>query len=139
MTQPAPNRRRAARGFTLIEVLISVLVFSLGILGAVGLQVRLQQATVQNGDRARASMLADEIAAVMWARQSTDIATTYNSYYTAWQQAVSAPTAAGLPSGSGTVSVDPTTKVATITITWMPTYSAASATSSVFKTTVVIP
>lgn len=128
--------RRRARGFTLIEVLISILIFSFGILGAVGMQARLQQASVQNGDRARASMLADEMAAMMWAHGSVNIPSIDSSFYTAWQSHVASPSTSGLPSGAGTVALDSTGKVATIKITWTPTSQASSST---FKTTVVIP
>jgi len=130
-------RRRAVRGFTLIEVLIAILIFSFGILGAVGMQVRLAQVTLQNGDRARASMLADEMASQMWLKRSVDIATADSVFYSKWQTRVSTPGTSGLPQGQGSVTLDTATgKIATIKITWVPT-NQTNANS--FQTSVVIP
>jgi type IV pilus assembly protein PilV len=129
-------RRRAARGFTLIEVLIAVLIFSVGILGTLGMQVRLAQATVQNGDRARASMLADEVASQMWLKRSADIANADSAFYTAWKTRVATPATSGLPQGGGVVSYATSTKISTITITWTPTNQTSSHS---FVTSVVIP
>lgn len=130
------SRRRTARGFTLIEVLISILIFTVGILGAVGMQVRLSQATVANGDRARASMLADEVASQMWLKHSADIANADSNFYNAWTSRVSNPSTSGLPQGTGTVSYSTTTKISTITITWIPPNQSSSHS---FVTSVVIP
>jgi len=127
-------RRRAARGFTLIEVLISVLIFTVGILGAVGMQAKLTQATLQNGDRARASMLADEMASQMWIKNSADIANADSTFYGKWQSRVSTPSTSGLAGGSGTVSYSTATKVSTITISWSNQNGSHS-----FATSVVIP
>ncbi len=134
---PFPRRvAKAEDGFTLIEVLISILVFSLAILGAVGMQARLLQASTQNADRSRASLLANEMVSWMWGQQTTtvDQATLKN-----WTARVGTPTVDGLPGGTGTVTTDPTTKVATVTITWRPPAMAATATPNQYVTTVVIP
>ncbi len=128
------SRRHAARGFTLIEVLVSVLIFTVGILGAVGMQARLTQSTLQNGDRARASMLADEVASQMWAVRSADIANADSNFYSAWTTRVGNPATSGLPQGTGAVSYSTTTKVSLITITWVNQSGSHS-----FVTSVVIP
>lgn len=139
MTAPS-SRRRAARGFTLIEILVSILIFSVGILGAIAMHAKLQKATVQNGDRARASMLADEMASLMWARQTTNPAdTTLATDYAAWQSRVAATSVTGLPSGVGTVNYNSTTKISTIKVTWRPTTMASTDTANSFVTSVVIP
>jgi type IV pilus assembly protein PilV len=140
MTAPAFPRRRAARGFTLIEVLVAILIFSVGILGAIGMQAKLQQSTSQNGDRARASMLANEMASQMWALQTVDPSdSSLVTVYSAWQTRVATPSgsgAAGLPSGAASVAYNSTTKTSTIIIKWRE----PSATSdSTFQTSVVIP
>ena len=126
--------RRTARGFTLIEVLIALLIFTVGILGTLGMQVRLAQATVQNGDRARASMLADEVASQMWLKRSADIANADSAFYKAWKTRVATPTTSGLAQGSGVVSYATGTKISTITITWTNQTNSHS-----FVTSVVIP
>jgi len=143
MTAPACPRR-ASRGFTLIEVLISILIFSVGILGAIGMQAKLQQSTTQNGDRARASMLANELASQMWARQTVDTSSdaTLATAYAAWQTRVATSTgtgATGLPNGAGSALYNSSKKTSTITITWKAPNAAAAAASSSFSTSVVIP
>jgi type IV pilus assembly protein PilV len=135
MNPHSSSRHRTVRGFTLIEVMISILIFSFGILGAVGMQARLAQATVRNGDRARASLLADELASQMWLKQSVNIPSN-DPFYTAWATRVATPTTSGLPSGSGSFALDSTNKIATIKITWTPTNQSSQ---SSFKTSVVIP
>jgi type IV pilus assembly protein PilV len=134
---PRPPRRRAA-GFTLIEVLVAILLFSVGILGLVGMQARLLQATAQNGDRARASMLANELVSAMWAQQSVDVPAATLS---AWQSRVGDPSTAGLPNGLGSVAYATASgiKTATITITWKAPAAPAAAASSSFTTSLVIP
>lgn len=134
MNAHSSRRHRGARGFTLIEVLISILIFSVGILGAVAMQARMAQVTVQNGDRARASMLADEVASQMWLKHSADIANADSNFYKAWVTRVSTPTTAGLSQATGAVSYASSTKISTITITW-----SNQSTSHSFVTSVVIP
>jgi type IV pilus assembly protein PilV len=57
---------RRAGGFALIEVLVSVLLFAIGILGLVGLQASMTQAQTSSKVRADAANLADELVAIMW-------------------------------------------------------------------------
>jgi type IV pilus assembly protein PilV len=61
------RRRRAGQsGFMLIEVLISILVFSLGVLALVGLQTISIKQSTDAKYRADAVMLANEIIGEMW-------------------------------------------------------------------------
>jgi len=53
--------RRQDRGFTMIEVLISILIMTLGLLGLAGLQVRAQQAELESYQRAQALILAQDM------------------------------------------------------------------------------
>jgi type IV pilus assembly protein PilV len=131
--------RRRARGFTLIEVLVAILIFSFGVLGVVGMQARMLQSSTQNGDRSRASLLANEMASTMWTQQSVTLTGTMLSD---WQALVIDPTKSGLPNASGTVSYATVGGVttATITVTWRPVNAASAASSNnQFTTTVVIP
>jgi len=66
---PRPHTHRATThqaGFALIEVLISVLLFAIGILGIVGLQATMTQTQTESKVRADAANLIDELATVMW-------------------------------------------------------------------------
>lgn len=60
-----PSRSRTG-GFALVEVLISVLLFAIGILGLVGLQASMTQAQTDSKVRADAANLVDELATLMW-------------------------------------------------------------------------
>ncbi|MDV7210386.1 type IV pilus modification protein PilV [Azotobacter beijerinckii] len=50
------------RGVTLIEVLVTVLILSIGLLGMAGLQVRLQQSEMEAYQRAQALLLLSDMA-----------------------------------------------------------------------------
>ena len=58
--------RRATGGFALVEVLVAVLLFTIGILGLVGLQAAMTQTQTESKVRADAANLVDELATVMW-------------------------------------------------------------------------
>jgi type IV pilus assembly protein PilV len=131
------RRCAPATGFTLIEVLVSILVFSFGLLGLVGMQARILQASTQNADRARASLLANEIVSVMWAKQTTAITTLPD--YKSWQDRVASPATVGLPGGKGVVSKPDANKQVTITIAWRPPSMASGVAANQFATTVAIP
>jgi type IV pilus assembly protein PilV len=67
-SSPQRTRSAAARqaGFALIEVLVSLLLFAIGILGIVGLQATMTQTQTESKVRADAANLVDELATVMW-------------------------------------------------------------------------
>lgn len=63
------SARRAAlrpRGFALIEALIALLIFTLGTLGLVGLQVSMTRANSSAKFRADAAALAQDLVGTMW-------------------------------------------------------------------------
>lgn len=71
MNQPARYRRHrttpaAARGIALIEALIAILIFSVGVLGIVGLQASMKRAQGSAKYRIDASYLATELMGTMW-------------------------------------------------------------------------
>ena len=125
-------RRPPPRGFTLIEVLVSLLIFSFGVLGLVGMQAKAIQFGVQSEDRMRASLLADEMVASMWANQSTAPGT---ATLTAWQQRV----ASALPSGTGAVGAADSSGVVTVTITWRPPSRDSTSPANSYLTQVAMP
>jgi len=133
---PARRSRHAIQGFTLIEVLISILVFSFGLLGAAAMQAVAVQAATQNGDRSRAAMLANEMVSALWATQSSTPAA---GDLAAWQAKVATPAASGLPNGAGTVAACAgVANCAVVTVTWKAPSAKVSASASRYVTTVVI-
>ncbi|GAA5157921.1 type IV pilus modification protein PilV [Viridibacterium curvum] len=84
-------------GVALLEALIAILLFSVGILGMVALQARASQISVNSEDRALAAMLANEMVAEMWAQNSVTASTA------GWQARIAA---SKLPSAQGLVTKD---------------------------------
>lgn len=68
------NHKHAQRGIILLEGLVAILIFSLGILAIVGLQAASMKTNADAKYRADASTLANAIIGQMWADQ-TNIAT----------------------------------------------------------------
>lgn len=112
MKTPQRNRLDQA-GMSLIEVLISMLIFSFAILGLVSLQANAVKISYGAEDRTRAALMANEIIATMWTQKTTA------PTLTTWQTRLADPTVSGLPgSATGTVSAADANGVVTIAITW---------------------
>lgn len=92
-------------GIALVEALIAILIFSLGILAIVGLQAATIKRTTDAKYRVDASFLANQVLGEMWAKRKS-IAS-----FTVKDEAI--PT---LPGGKRTVTVDGDR--VTVTITW---------------------
>lgn len=108
-------------GIALIEVLISILLFSLGILALVGLQASMNKNVTQAKLRGEASFLANQLIGQMWADWPnlasyavTDNACDISGYAncTNWLSSVNS----ALPSGAATVTV--TGQAVDITVNW---------------------
>jgi type IV pilus assembly protein PilV len=116
-----------SRGYSLIEVLVAIVVLSLGLLGFAALQITGLTSNKIAGSRSQASVLAYVITDAMRANRanvstyvhtvgaaaptgtdqaSTDVKT--------WLDALSKQ----LPSGDGGITVETTTGVTTITVQW---------------------
>lgn len=63
-------RSRSTAGFVLIEVLIALLIFTLGTLGLVGLQATMARANTGAKFRADAATLANDLVGTIWADAS---------------------------------------------------------------------
>jgi type IV pilus assembly protein PilV len=61
----APSRRRQG-GVMLLEVLIGILIFSIGILAMLGMQAIGMRNTIESKYRSEASYLANQIIGTMW-------------------------------------------------------------------------
>lgn len=96
----------AMRGFALIEGLIAILIFSLGILGLVGLQATTSQSTTLAKTRVDASFVASQRIAEIWG----DVA----NIALKGETATAVP---GLPHGLRTTTITDTNLV-TVSVTW---------------------
>ncbi len=113
------NLRRRARGLSLIEVLVAIVLISFGILGLASLQARAVQVSVSAEDSQRAALLANELAAAMWGANTVSLPA---ADITAWQARVGNASVAGLPNATGSVSV--ASGVARITVEWRANHAA---------------
>jgi len=111
--------RQSERGIALIEVLVALLIFMLGVLGLVGLQTSMTRAQTESKIRADAAYLASEAVGRMWS-DLTNLSS-YSGTSCAsldrckeWQGKV----ASGLPGGTGTITVDVPTGDVSIEIDW---------------------
>lgn len=111
---------RRQHGVALLEALIAILLFSIGILGMAALQGKAAKLGTDAEDRTTASLLTDEAVAMMWAEQSTSLSTAAS---TAWQSKI---TASGLAGATGTIGAPDAQSNVTILIQWTPVSRAAS-------------
>ena len=113
--------RRSAAGIALIEVLISILILSVGILGMVGLQVSMTRAQGSAKFRADASYLTSELIGMIWS-DIPNIAsyTTAPGSVCTYQRCADwvAKVGQGLPAGQAQATATAATGVVTMTVTW---------------------
>lgn len=95
----------AEQGMVLIEGLIGILIFSIGILGIVGLQAASLRHATDAKYRVDASFIANQTLGLIWADRSDP-----------GSHAVTDQPVAGLPAGRRTVTVDGAR--ITVLITW---------------------
>lgn len=133
----------------LLEALVAILIFSLGILGVVGLQATAVQQSSDARYRSVAAQLAEQLAGEMWTgdRTITSMKTRYNTCattacpgYDAWYQRV----ANALPgvNRSGTASEPLVTVddagVVVIAVRWRAPTDDSGAPARVYSTTLQI-
>lgn len=117
-------------GMTLVEVMVSLLIFSFGFLGMISMQARAIQISSDAQDRSRAALFANEIVSTMWMQNSTTVAA---ADYNAWIARIKNTTAGGLPNSSG--SITDVNGVITVTITWRaPLRASTSVQASTYST-----
>lgn len=112
---------RTSRGIALIEALVGILIFSVGVLGLVGMQATMTRAQSSAKYRADAAYLSSEIIGTMWADTPNlaSYASTAGSACT-YQRCADwlGKVAGGLPQGAAQVSVTTSTGDVGITMTW---------------------
>lgn len=64
--EPAVNPRKSQSGVMLLEALIGILIFSLGVLALVGMQALAIKVATESRERAEASNLASQLIGEMW-------------------------------------------------------------------------
>lgn len=122
--------RRAVRGAMLLEALVAILIFSVGILGVIGLQASAVKQSSDARYRIEAAALADRLIGRMWSgnRTPANLKTQFETCdttacpgFTTWFGEV----AARLPGVTSTgvtqpsVQVNGVTGVVTITVFWL--------------------
>lgn len=122
-------------GFVLIEVLISVLIFAVGVLALVGLQVSMTRAQTESKVRADASYLANELVGLMWADASNlnnydDTTCASSNQCASWKNKVQH----ALPSGNAAVTVTTAAGVDQGKVTILITWTATSGESHKYQT-----
>lgn len=98
--------KSAQQGVVLVEAMIAILIFSMGVLAIVGLQAAMVKNTSESKFRADASYIAQQRIGAMWADPSNLVNYLEN-----------ATPISELPNGTRTV-VQPTPGQFVITITW---------------------
>jgi len=151
MLHAAAPRSRTVRGFMLLEVLIALLIFALGVLGLVGLQASAVQQSGQAKYRADATLLANDLIGRMWVSDRSSAAltaafgsTANGAEYAAWKTRVAGvlPGTASYPPIVTITRIDPlpaivagATQAATgltasnqvsVTVRWKPPSDAAA-------------
>ncbi len=115
----------------LLETLIALLIFAIGVLGLIGMQAAAMKVSAESKYRAEATMFADQLINQMWSddRTNATLKTNYEGTngsggpkYNAWYASIIA-TGTGLPGANAspnrpTVVIDANNKM-TITLRWM--------------------
>ncbi len=134
MCNTCHGESNSCSGSVLLEVLISILVFSLGVLGLVGMHAVAIQNSVNSQDRAVASILASDMVSQMWVKKSSTTASpAISGDIAAWKLKVEDSI---LSNAVGDVT--DVAGVATITVTWKAPHKAASENSSKYETSVYV-
>jgi type IV pilus assembly protein PilV len=123
-------------GVALMECLMAMLIFSVGLLGLLGLEARVMNISVDSENRSRAAMIAGEVASQMWLN-NTVLAT--DPAIIAAKANVANQTQGGVPGGVVTITpVAGTSNAADIAVTWHEV-SDSGGTGSALTTRVILP
>jgi type IV pilus assembly protein PilV len=137
---PSVKRPATSRGFVLLDALVAIVIFSIGIVGMVALQGSAMQLTGAANYRLDAALLADQVIAQMWASDLTTLQTNFTGSkksggagYLAWMNNIDCTSSTavtgclpGVPSNPPIIQVVPETISSssnveyqvTITVNW---------------------
>lgn len=110
----------------MIEALVSILIFTTGILGVIGLQASMTRAQGAAKYRADAAVLSGELIGFMWSDSANTVSANLANYtsssgtactYTPCSQWLT-KVASSLPKGTAVVATDAATGRATVTVSW---------------------
>jgi type IV pilus assembly protein PilV len=132
MISPLAQQPSRHSGFTLVEVLVTLVILSVGLLGVAALHTASLRNNLDSALRSQASALASDIADRMRANRNAALGGTYNLAMTdATPTLTGTPTVAQLdlnawrtslaqvlPSGTGSVNVNNVTDICVITVQW---------------------
>jgi type IV pilus assembly protein PilV len=124
--------KQSNSGMVLLEALISILLFSFGILGLVSVQVAATQNSVNSQDRAVASILANDMVSQMWIKNSSSVAD-ISGDVAAWKLRVKGSV---LSNAIGTVT--DVGGIATITVTWKAPSKSSTDQANQYVTSVFV-
>jgi type IV pilus assembly protein PilV len=110
----AIGKRSAQGGVMLLEALVAILIFSIGIIAVMGMQAASISQVTQSKFRTDASYLANQILGKMWVDQGN--LSSYQTKGSAGRSAWDTTVAGTLPSGDSTIVV--AGRQVTVTITW---------------------
>ncbi|MEO8333291.1 MAG: type IV pilus modification protein PilV [Gallionella sp.] len=110
----ARNGRSVQQGVVLLEALVAILIFSMGVLALVGLQAAMIKNTSDAKYRAEASFIAQQWIGIMWSNPDSAVA-----YLIPDNSDPRYDISARLPSGTRTVTQpDPALNQYVVTVTW---------------------
>jgi len=127
------------QGVALIEVLVAILIFSIGVLGLIGLQSRAIALSIDAEDRNRASMLANELVSTLWLRGAAGLSAADEE---AWKERLADVQESGLPDADAEITTTTLTggrRQIDVTILWKPPGRKDADPQSRLTTTVVLP
>lgn len=132
MTKVRTSPKFGQAGVMLLEALLGILIFTIGILGLMGMQTAAMKVAADAKYRSEAGLYADQIVNQMWADNKTTLAADYATGGPKYQDWYAQMTAAGtglpgadIPANAPTVTVA-ASNVVTVTVRWQaPTEAAA--------------
>lgn len=147
MTRNFTHSGKAQRGFTLLEVLVTMVVLALGLLGYAGLQMASLKNSASAYQRSQATILAYDLIDRMRVNRTQAVAGAYNITFgavpsatgiagddlVAWKQLLEN----ALPSGEASITVDGTGNTL-ITIRWADKRDRSASANSTFNTQTVL-